>query len=446
MNPLAKTFNFNPKNSHLLHADPLTKIERNILQEIIREWTEIPTLDLLLEHWTNHRTKMLSMSNVQQNLSVLLLNVSSLNRYMIELFHLIDSAPAPIVILNGTHHEEEAVKRFTTHFFNYNVFTNKGTNAFGGVLIAVHKSIRCQRKNKFDDIPNLLVIETGPASESYQLATCYSPPREAIPLDIFDRLLSDNPNTIFTGDLNAKHQSWSSSLENQKGRALHDWLLSSFTQTPLDVINKHIPTSTRSKATIDLIIAPEHLSSSFTVLSSIGNDHHPIVWYPTFKLPSTHELRPIKCSRWKLFEIFLTFTTSFWKSLATTMGNSTTFFTLYERFLSLCASRFTTISFVKAIKPSLPQELIKMIEQKRIILKQFRRTRHPFFAVVLRDASKLIQKLIFKHKRETWLIYCKTFNQCDTKAFWSKMKRHFNFRAPPIEGFTVNNKIISLPM
>ncbi|CAF1176664.1 unnamed protein product [Rotaria sordida] len=147
----------------------------------------------------------------------------------------------------------------------------------------------------------------------FQLVTCYSPPTEPIPLDIFDRLLQRNPNSIFTEDFNAKHSSWSRSADNQKGRALFSWLSSSPIHSSLEIINKYIPTSTRSNATIDLIIAPSHMSStSFSVLPSIGNDHHPVLWHPSFKISSTHHRFPIKCTRWNLLKIFLIFTATYW--------------------------------------------------------------------------------------------------------------------------------------
>jgi hypothetical protein len=207
------------------------------------------------------------MMNIHQNLSLLLLNVSSLNRYLADVYNLMDTITSPIVILNGTHHDENAVKRFKSHFFNYNIFSMRGSNIFGGVLIGVHKSIRSQRVTKFDNVCNLLVLQIGVDSEMFQLVTCYSPPTEQIPFDIFDRVLQNNPNSIFTGDFNAKHSSWSRLMENQKGRSLFNWLSSSQTHSSLEIINKFVPTSTRSNATIDLIIVRSHmLTTCFSVL------------------------------------------------------------------------------------------------------------------------------------------------------------------------------------
>ncbi|CAF4147556.1 unnamed protein product, partial [Rotaria magnacalcarata] len=192
------------------------------------------------------------------------------------------------------------------------ILSSNGTNLFGGVLVAVHKSIHTQRIVGFDNIPNLIALEIGVDNNKFQLVTCYSPPHEQIPFKIFDRILQINENTIITGDFNAKHNSWSRSIENPKGKTLFNWLSSLQTRSTMDIINKFIPTSTRSNATIDLIITPSHMSSnSFSVLPSIGNDHHPVIWCSTIKIFTAHQTYPIKRTHWKLFEVFLTFTGSY---------------------------------------------------------------------------------------------------------------------------------------
>ncbi|CAF4798147.1 unnamed protein product, partial [Rotaria sp. Silwood1] len=198
MNPSAMTFKLHQTNFYSIHTDQLTKAEENIFQELLCECTDTSTLDLLLEKWTNHHDKNLSLMSIKQNISLLLLNVSSLNKYLVDVFNLIDSTSSSTVILNGTHHDDNSVKQFRSHFFNFNVFSMKGTNMFGGLLIAMHKSIRSQRVAEFDNLCNLIVLEVRSDLDIFQLVTCYSPPTELIPLDIFDRLPQHNPNTIFT--------------------------------------------------------------------------------------------------------------------------------------------------------------------------------------------------------------------------------------------------------
>ncbi|CAF2058253.1 unnamed protein product [Rotaria magnacalcarata] len=344
-------------------------------------------------------------------------------------------------------HEENTFKMIFEEWTNtptLNLFN--GTNLFGGVLVAVHKSIHTQRIVGFDNIPNLIALEIGVDNNKFQLVTCYSPPHEQIPFKIFDRILQINENTIITGDFNAKHNSWSRSIENPKGKTLFNWLSSLQTRSTMDIINKFIPTSTRSNATIDLIITPSHMSSnSFSVLPSIGNDHHPVIWCSTIKIFTAHQTYPIKRTHWKLFEVFLTFTGSYWNKLAEDMTHSTAFFTLYERFLSLSISRFTNVTFRKTFKPTLPQHIVYLTNEKRLHLKLFRRTYHLYYAMMLRDTTKLVQKTLFQYKRKLWLDYCGSFNDCDTKSFWQKAKRHFHSKSAPVEGFVINNSTVSTP-
>jgi hypothetical protein len=446
MNPVANQFIPNPIEPLVIPTDRLTKNEVKIFQELIREWTSTPTLDALLDRWDLHKTTTLSMMNDKEEISFLLLNVSSLNAHLAEIFNLLNRVVVPIVVLTGTHHDDNSAKRFSSHFSNFNVFFAKGSNPFGGVLVAVHKSIPTKRVCHLTNMENLIAVDVGEAAEAFQLVACYSPPTEPLPISIFDQLLTRNANTIIMGDFNAKHSAWSRSNENQKGRSLHTWLTSSTRQYPLEVMNRFISTSTRSSATIDLIIAPPHMSSTaFSVLPSIGSDHRPVVWYAPFKLFSTHNKQPVKRTYWTVFELFLTYTSPFWNTLSTSTTEMPVFFSLYERFLSLCTARLTFVSLGKAYKPSLPPHLIDLIKRKRHCLNLFRKSRHPYFANTLREYARIIRRELFTHKRESWRNYCQTLNPLDTKSFWRKAKRHFSSRSSPIEAFSINNDIVSLP-
>jgi hypothetical protein len=449
MNPSTRIFNQHQNLDYPFSSlsNSLTKSEDNILKSVFQEWSNAPSLDVLLERWTNYREKSISLMNSRQNISLLLLNVASLNRYLVEVFNLIQSTSPPIIILNGTYHDDDTTKRFSSHTFNYNVFTSKGSNAFGGVLIAVHKSIQCRRRDEFIHCNNLIVLQLSSGADVFQLVTCYSPPSEPIPFEIFDRILRFNPNTIFTGDLNAKHKSWSNSIENQKGNLLFNWLSQAGIHSSLEIINKYAATSTRSNATIDLIIGPSNLASSpFSVLQSIGSDHHPVLWKPPLKILASHNKIPIKRTNWKALDLFVTYVGNYWQDLGEQMAHSVTFFSLYEKFLSLCSARFTIVTRCHSIKPSLPLHIIQMIEQKRLYLQAFRRTRHPFFSLMLRDLSRQVQKALFQHKRQSWSKYCNSLNECDTKLFWRKIKRHFKSGAASIDGFKCNNNIIVDPV
>lgn len=439
MNPNSKEFyTKNHREPFHISTGNLSPKQIHIFQELILEWTTSPTLELLLTKWEERKKTTFKMLNTKTELQIMLLNVSSLRQYLSDIFLLLENTPCPIVVFNGTHHHLDTIKVFSKHFNNYNVYWKQGSNIFGGVLIATHRSIPVQKVEIFQNHPNVLVLDIGTSTDKFQLATCYSPPNEKLPLELFNRILDRNTNTILLGDLNAKHRTWSDSIENQKGRILLNWL----TTNDLHIVNKHVATSTRSNATIDLILAPVHMistTSSYSVLPSIGNDHFPVVWTPTMRLKKSDCQYPIKRTYWTLVEMFLAFTFSYWKDLFSNIDDNIYIFSTYERFLSLLGSRLTFVSFCNAYKPSLPPNIINLILQKKVLLRLARKTKHPFYIIQLKMYSRTIRKEIYTHKRSSWQKYCSTLNGNDLKQFWTKARRHFSVANPPIDGFLLTN-------
>ncbi|CAF2115950.1 unnamed protein product [Rotaria magnacalcarata] len=369
MNPNSKEFipNHRTESFHI-STEALSRKQAQIFQELILEWTTTPTLNTLLANWEDRKKITSKMLNAKSELKIMLLNVSSLKHYLPDIFLLLESTPCPIVVFNGTHHHNDTVKLFSRHFSNCNVYWEAGSNNFGGVLIAIHRSIPVQRVDIFQNQSNIVVLDVGTTTDKFQLATCYSPPNEKLPINLFDKILERSTNTILLGDFNAKHQSWSDSIENQKDRVLFNWL----STNDLEIVNKHVATSTRSNATIDLILAPAHMipsTSSYSVLPCIGNDHFPIIWTPAAKLQKRDCLYPVKRTYWTLVKLFLTFTFSYWNNQHSKTDDSLQFFSSYERFLSLLVFRLTYVYFCKAYKPSLPPHIIKLIHQKKTLLR-----------------------------------------------------------------------------
>lgn len=447
MNPNADAFIPNQDESHKDHiiipTENLSHKQTRILRELITEWTTAATIENVLTKWENRRQKtFIDMLNIRNELSLLLLNINSLKLYLHDLFELLNTLQVSIIVLNGTRDDKPTLKYFSSHFSNFQVFFQEGTNDCGGVLIATHRSIPVQRVTAFQNDYNLVVLDIGDAKHKLQLASCYSPPKEPLPINVFNNLLRRNSNTILLGDLNAKHATWSKSTENEKGRPLYEWLH----ENDLQVVNKFVPTSTRSNAVIDLILVPTNIDpGTFSVLPSIGSDHYPVVWTSTITIPSKDCYIPVKRTYWPLFEIFITLTSSFWDKLSTNMPDKTEFFGLYERFLALSSSRLTYVSYCKSYRPSIPPEIVSMIQLKCEYLHLVRKTRHPHHILQLKLLSNQVRKAMFIHKRNMWGEYCKSLNSCDIKQFWRKARRHFSSYSPPIEGFLLNGVNTTCP-
>ncbi|CAF3258983.1 unnamed protein product [Rotaria sp. Silwood2] len=314
-----------PKDLYHIPIPNLSNKQNKIFQDLILGCTTTPTLENLFTKWKQRQQKTCDMLNIKNKLSILLLNASSLRLYIYDLFELLNQIHVSIMILNGTRHDTDTLKCLSNHLTIYQIFHQKGTNAFGGVLIAVHRSIPVPRVREFDNICNSIVLGVGNTAKKFQLATFYSPPNEKLPINILNDIINRNTDTIICGDLNAKHDSWSNTDNNQKGRFLFEWLHDSH----LQVVNKCIPTSTRSNAVIDLILAPPSMiSNPFTVLPSIGSDHYPVIWSPPFHVPSKDFFIPIKRTYWGLHRLFITFTFTYWDNLCSIMSDKIEFFTL----------------------------------------------------------------------------------------------------------------------
>lgn len=346
MNPKAATFTPVYHSAKQFSTTDLSQYQIKSLLQISSEWLSSPTLDYVLRKWEARQFHTEKMLIGNHNLSFLLLNINSLKPHLYDLLALLDTIQVSIIILNGTRHDSAALKELSAYLRSFNVFVQRGSNHCGGVLIATHRSIPVQRVSKFDATHNLIVLEVGNAPPNkLQIATCYSPPLEDLPWDVLDDILRDNPATILLGDFNAKHRSWSESASNSKGFRLAKWI----DDNSLQVINKSTPTSTRSVAAIDLIIAPHSLSpGSVTTLPSVGSDHLPILWTADVQLPWKAHLLPIKRTCWSVLRLFLDSTSLYWADLYASMTSKIDFLCLYERFLQLAQSRLTSVHFSEA--------------------------------------------------------------------------------------------------
>ena len=93
-------------------------------------------------------------------------------------------------------------------------------------------------------------------------------------------LLPSSPTTYIFGDFNSHHLSWDShSPEDQSGKELFDWLLSS-DLLPLNNPEHHtlLHRATGNRSSPDLSLVPARIASKCTwqTLPDLGSDHLPI--------------------------------------------------------------------------------------------------------------------------------------------------------------------------
>ena len=169
--------------------------------------------------------------------------------------------------------------------------TNSTGNLGGGVLILVktglsYTLLSTQSLSSLDPSSDYLAIAVKIKGASpIHLFNVYVPPirsssSDSRPKSFSPFLLPSSPTTYIFGDFNSHHSSWDShSPEDQSGKNLFDWLLSS-DLLPLNNPEHHtlLHRATGNRSSPDLSLVPARIASKCTwqTLPDLGSDHLPI--------------------------------------------------------------------------------------------------------------------------------------------------------------------------
>ena len=169
--------------------------------------------------------------------------------------------------------------------------TNSTEKLGGGVLILVktglsYTSLSTQSLSSLDPSSNYLAIAVKiKGAPPIHLFNVYVLPirsssSDSRPKSFSPFLLPSSPTTYIFGDFNSHHSSWDShSPEDQSGKDLFDWLLSS-DLLPLNNPEHHtlLHRATGNRSSPDLSLFPARIVSKciWQTLPDLGSDHLPI--------------------------------------------------------------------------------------------------------------------------------------------------------------------------
>ena len=207
------------------------------------------------------------------------------------------------------------------------------------------------------------------------------------------------------------------------------------------VYNSPQSTSTRSQAILDLIIAPQQLSSELTDADQLMHvtDHYPIHWNISsldLNNVSQYELKKID---WALITCILDLKQNFFFNLAEQMKNAPNeFIIVYEKFLAALQERCTTYHRTRQYRPSLPPYFVNLLKQRRQILHLYRATQSKEHPALLSYLNRYIHYELRNIKKVQWQEYCLELEPKNTHRFWNHTKRLFKKRQHRIQGFIDN--------
>ena len=244
--------------------------------------------------------------------------------------------------LTGLHFNDDANYQLASYFKSrYTICYQHGSNSFGGVCLAIAREFPHRIASEFNNINNLIAADVFNSNKKYTVAVVYSPPSEEVPIDILNRLHRYNRNLILIGDLNARHFNWHDVTSNSCGHRLAEWIEA---KQNLKIFNSAKPTSTRSRAVIDLIIAPSRVSSELTEIDQKMRvtDHYPVHWRISSFFSHSSTEYEVKRIGWVLLNCILNFKQNFFFSLSEQMRHqSIEFILVYEAFLVALQERCT---------------------------------------------------------------------------------------------------------
>lgn len=168
--------------------------------------------------------------------------------------------------------------------FNH-IRQDRVTGEGGGLLVFLKNSIIYSRIN-LQNIPfgvEVIGVQIKNGNDAIHLFSVYIPPRPEvtkIQLEAFIPQLEGYPNTIISGDFNAHHDLWGSSLHNPRGNYLFDILLNSQLK-PLndgEATGLHNVRGSNSIPDITMVSPDLAIFTKWdTIKDPLRSDHYPIL-------------------------------------------------------------------------------------------------------------------------------------------------------------------------
>ncbi|CAF3974122.1 unnamed protein product [Rotaria magnacalcarata] len=343
-----------------------------------------------------------------QALNLLLFNIQCLSTHIADLDFLISTYIPQICILTGV----------------------EGTNAFGGVAIIIHNSLKTKT---IVQAPNFILIELTVLSESILIGAIYVPPGSGVPFNVLETHASKN--FYIFGDYNAKHSQWRCNTNNSSGNDLKSWL----DEKGYQLIAPIKPTSKRSDAVIDFGITNDATRWRSETIIEGTSDHYPVYFEAPF---SVSEKGYFKKTNWNIYHFFLQNICEYLNVVVYNL-DAEDFFYLFALLLSSLSDRVSEFLPVTKYRSLWPPYLVTLAKKQNKLRKKYRKTR------VLKDLEEYIhwkrvyadERCLYQQKQtENQLAWIAQGNN-----IWKVVHPIFHPYSPALSGFTTHEGIIKNP-
>ncbi|KAF9797143.1 hypothetical protein SFRURICE_019628, partial [Spodoptera frugiperda] len=322
-----------------------------------------------------------------------------------------------------------------THFnvSGYNTLRRDRPDGYGGLAILIHKSIKVQQCSTYINNPGIEIMSVNlvNCNEIKNIVLVYCPSSVRTCLSDWEQIFSlFSSKCIIAGDFNGHHATWSSKTD-ARGIQLYDTALDSGFIS-LNDGNAALVDGVAQNTSPDVTFVSTDLSVLLgwrIINENLGSDH--LFIKISYKYNSS--LNPVVTIKKRNFKL------AKWSNYSEALENSLiqtvvprNVQSLYDNFIEqLNKAADENIPFIKlnsnpsnGFRPKSywNPNLSRLVAQRRLALKIFRRNPTPNNLSVLEHKTEVAKKAISQEKSKDWRNYCSSVNeQTSSSEMWKRM-------------------------
>lgn len=324
---------------------------------------------------------------------------------------------------------------------DFSIFRKDRADGYGGLAILVHHSIGCVLKNLQFTYNNIdtICIELLNCSKLKYVIGVYSPPNVPVNNRDYEELFSHfSEKTLIAGDFNAHHAAWSYTTD-ARGRLLSDTSLDhnfiflnngDFTRCA-----KHHDNIICTSPDLTFCSSDMALEFDWHVTNETFGSDHLLISIKTLDSTfiNTEQKRNFKKADWVLYTQEIQ---SACEDLSISNNLQDSYNTLVEIIEESANKYIPLIKYSPHPKKFRPKPwwsplLSKVVAERRLALKQFRKSRTFENYTKYRERVVEARKLIKQAKRNSWQQFCNSIDSnMSTREVWRKMRWLKGYRSP----------------
>lgn len=309
----------------------------------------------------------------------------------------------------------------------------------GGTAVLVHRNIT--------HLPVKLNTQIQSTSIKIQLnntemliTSVYKPPKSPLSHNDLDILTSSADWMVAAGDLNAKHPLWNSHTINQAGISLYQHASSNDYSILAPDSPTHFPTNPHHRPDVlDIALLKTNHHTQINNFNCLSSDHNPIVIEFSSSPISSTPPSPTRFINWKKFTNQLS--TSNISPNPNTNSPSEIDLAI-ENYTKLIQHNLELSSFSPKFKQKrkIPDYIIKEIQNKNQLRRQWQLNRDPALKRALNAKVKNIRLILTTHRNDEWDKHLDATNLIPNSIF--KINKCLLNKRPAIHPLKSNNNLI----